>query len=153
MIKESMIQDKKRESEYTDLLKDYVYFLKGKILHKNKLLQKYNNRLQTSYRNEDIETMLPHDNNVANNKKDESPLYSAGIPNELDNDSQITPKEDSLSSDENESILIKANNSNGNVYVNYEKDDVCHSDKLIDNKWITVRRNKKYNDVTQVPVN
>ena len=36
LIKEDIIQDKKREVEYTDLMYDYVSFLKDEILHKNK---------------------------------------------------------------------------------------------------------------------
>ena len=35
LIKEYITQDKKREVEYTNLLKDYISFLKGEIIHKN----------------------------------------------------------------------------------------------------------------------
>ena len=55
LIKENIIEDKKREVQYTDLLKDYVSFLKGEILHKNKLLY---SRLHISYKNEDATIML-----------------------------------------------------------------------------------------------
>ena len=38
IIKENMIQDKKRELEYTDLLKDYIVHLKNDIQKKDKFI-------------------------------------------------------------------------------------------------------------------
>ena len=50
LIKENIIQDKKREVEYTNL-KDYISFLKEEITHKNKLLF-------DRYKNNNIDTRL-----------------------------------------------------------------------------------------------
>ena len=111
-------------------------FLKGEILRKNKLLY---SRLYISYKNVGIETRLLHNNNVVSNKNKEIPSSVTEIPNDPANDSHITFKKDSLLTDENESILIRANNSavSKNVYMNCEKDNVYYFVNLIDNRWIT----------------
>ena len=41
LIKENMIQDKKREEEYKSLLTDYISFLKEEIVEKNNIIRKY----------------------------------------------------------------------------------------------------------------
>ena len=38
LIKENMIQDKKREEEYKSLLTDYISFLKEEIVEKNNII-------------------------------------------------------------------------------------------------------------------
>ena len=38
MTKHNMLQDKKREIEYTNLLKDYISFLKDEIIYQNKFI-------------------------------------------------------------------------------------------------------------------
>ena len=61
LIKENIIQDKKREVEYTNLLKDYISFLKEEITHKNKLLC-------DRYKNNNIETRLSNSKKAISNK-------------------------------------------------------------------------------------
>ena len=53
--KEYITQDKKRGVVYTSLLKDYISFLKGEIIYKNKWLRNYSN---ISYKDTIIETRL-----------------------------------------------------------------------------------------------
>ena len=38
LIKENILQDKKRETEYATILKDYILFLKQEILYKNSII-------------------------------------------------------------------------------------------------------------------
>ena len=49
MIKDNMLQDKKREIEYTNLLKDSVSFLKDEIIYQNKFIFDH---LNTVYKHE-----------------------------------------------------------------------------------------------------
>ena len=62
LIKENIIQDKKREVEYTNLLKDYISFLKEEITHKNKLLC-------DRYKKHNIETRLSNSKKAVSNKE------------------------------------------------------------------------------------
>ena len=48
MIKENILQDKKREIEYTDLLKDYISFLKDQIINQNKFIFDHLNTIRSS---------------------------------------------------------------------------------------------------------
>ena len=43
LIKENTLQDKKREMEYTTILKDYIHFLKEEISNKNNIIYKHLN--------------------------------------------------------------------------------------------------------------
>ena len=49
MIKGNMLQDKKGEIEYTNLLKDYLSFLKDEIIYQNKFIFDH---LNTVYKHE-----------------------------------------------------------------------------------------------------
>ena len=53
MTKHNMLQDKKREIEYTNLSKDYISFLKDEIIYQNKFIFDH---LNTVYKHEYKET-------------------------------------------------------------------------------------------------
>ena len=60
MIKENILQDKKREIEYTDLLKDYISFLKDQIINQNKFIFDHLNTIRSS---QGIQVETPKDIN------------------------------------------------------------------------------------------
>ena len=107
LIKGNILQDKKRETEYTNLFKDYIYFLKDEIVYKNKFIY---NQLNIIYKRDVVETCSSHQN-------------KGGSSNDLSNANDA-----SLSSNEDDRILINADNSDISdiVYKNYEKGDVRH---------------------------
>ena len=136
LIKENILQDKKRETEYTNLLKDYIYFLKDEITHKNKFICK---QLNIIYKREVVETGPPNRNNVFSSND----LFNV-------NDTSLSPNEVGR-------VTISDDNSDISdiLYPNYEKDDVCSNNiPAIDNKWITERRkNKKSQNIINSSLN
>ena len=64
MVKINIIQDKKRDVDYSNLLKDYISFLKEEISHKNKLIY---SQLNIINNDKIVETGLyPHQNIFSN---------------------------------------------------------------------------------------
>ena len=136
LIKENIFQDKKREMEYTNLLKDCIHFLKDEITLKNKFICK---QLNNIYKREVVETGPPNRNNVFSSND----LFNV-------NDTSLSPNEA-------DHVIISDDNSNISdiVYTNYEKDDVCSTNiPTMDNKWITERRkNKKSQNIIYSSLN
>ena len=125
LIKEYITPDKKREIEYTNLLKDYISFLKGEIIHKNKLCNWSNIR----YKNSIIETRLSNSKKVFSNKDvlklNDVSLSTTECSKDPVNESKLAHYTNNISTNEEDRILISVDNSDvSNVYGNYEKDDV-----------------------------
>ena len=79
LIIENITQAKKREVEYTNLLKDHISFLKGEIIHKKKLLCNCSNiRCKDSI----IETRLSNSKKVVSNKDVSLTTTECSIVNE-----------------------------------------------------------------------
>ena len=144
LIKENILQDKKREDEYVRLLKDYISFLKEEMSTKNNIIYKLlhiihqKGMIETgSSQEKDMLTssVIINDNYeslIAKNRKDE---HGDAILD--DNDSTLR--------DENNHVVTRENNHDVSsiFYKNCEKDDISQYNQPIDNKWITVRREKK----------
>ena len=132
MIKHNMLQD---EIEYTNLLKDYISFLKDEIIYPNKFIFDH---LNTVYKHEEtrssqgIQVKSPKD---LVNVNDVSLNVAA-------NKSQSTPRVNTIINYDDSKSLITDDNINNNdiEYINCEKDVIC-----IDNRWITERRKNKKN--------
>ena len=63
LIKENMLQDKKREMEYTTILKDYIHILKEEISNKNNIIYRHLNLI---CREKIVETRASVESNIYN---------------------------------------------------------------------------------------
>ena len=78
LIKETILQDKKRETEYTKLLKDDILYLKQEILQKNSIILNHLKPVLHRKINFQIQTIRKY--------------LTAEYDNEFVNDSQCTQK-------------------------------------------------------------
>ena len=81
LIKENILEEKKRNEEYCQLQKDYIEFLKFEISHKNKII---NNHLHLT-EEEDIETSTPNVFRITTECK-ESFIETDNINNKIHNE-------------------------------------------------------------------
>ena len=141
LIKENMIQDKKREEEYKSLLTDYISFLKEEIGEKNNIIRKH---FDVICKEDNIETRPSQEKNVLTSRNVSNPnnisLITEESTNEHINEILISPGKEN-------------NHSNVNdIYRNYEKVDVFCGYQ-IENKWTTERRkNKNKRNVHSSPI-
>ena len=127
-----------------------IIFLKGEILHKNKLIL---SRINFEGKDVPVETRFIQlkniDKKVANpsdvmNHKDVSLTRVESIKS-FDNETLITPYVESVDNNENHRVLISPDTNDGNdiIYTNYEKDDVCLLNVPVDKRWITERKKNR----------
>ena len=139
LVREGIQQDKKREIEYTDLLKDYIEFLKDEIYVKNKKLDKYCNMFRE---NQVVETRLVAGNPIDDDQIDEVQLKMNYATNSTLNASQSSQIDNHLNDDNSKSI--DGCHFDDAIYENHEDDDVNPPIKRpISNEWVTERRKKK----------
>ena len=123
-------KDTKRELEYTQLLKDYVGFLKSQIIEKKNLIMKHLNIVEEDL----VETTSQSMSEERSTKVRQLPQLPTG--------EQIN----------HASVVDQQNiNPHNTIYTNYEQDDVQFtSSKFKQNDWVTVRnKNRKHaSDVT-----
>ena len=149
LIKDNILLDKKREEEYTSLLKDYINYLKDEIYTKNNQIDKQLNMICKSHF---IETRSSRGNDILNSSiltcHNNTPLNNSYNP--ID-ETGITQMNDGIKKCNHD--LISENNENVNdiVYEIYEKDDINPCNQPINKEWITERRKKKVKHIKATP--
>ena len=83
MRKENIFQDKKREIEYTDHLKDYISFLKDQIINQNKLIFDHLNTIRSS---QGIQVETPKDVNEVSTPRVNTLIGHDSKPSLITND-------------------------------------------------------------------
>ena len=127
LIKENILQDKKREDEYVRLLK---YYINLHIIHQKGTIETGSSQEKDMLTSSD-KINDNYESLIAKNKKDE-------------HGDEILDDNDSTLRDENNHVVRRENNYDVSsiFYKNCEKDDISQYNQPIDNKWITVRRKK-----------